>query len=156
MSAYKIKKQLEIAKRIIEKGNCIGISCGGLFNNKGIECPLNGVKFDCESFLGVLAAEEYIKAHQKIRNKDLLKRIERLEEKAEKEKSLFSRPTKYFKEGSRFLNNLDEKEYILSKGVYGNKKIWSLVCLESGLTWNGLHTSQKELLEGTLFTEIIK
>lgn len=78
----KSRKKLETARKIVEQGNCNGILCCM------DDCPLFMGKFSCRNFdlpsSDVKAAKAYIKA-QSISKKDLLKRIEKLEERIEED-----------------------------------------------------------------------
>lgn len=79
------KKQLEIAKKTVEQKDCLGIACfgtTGLF--EGVECPLRYQGCGGYADQAVDAAEAYIKEHSKISRKDLLERIEKLEEKVDR------------------------------------------------------------------------
>lgn len=77
------KKQLKIARRIVEHGGCKGICCEGCWNCQKVSCPLlhNG----CEGYHEipgiVFSAKVYIETNSKNSKKELLERIKKLEEK---------------------------------------------------------------------------
>lgn len=79
----KRKKQLEIARKIVKRGNCDGINCNGVGGDfPGIECPIH-YDGECTRSTSARASEAYIKAHSEPSRKELLERVEKLEKRVD-------------------------------------------------------------------------
>jgi hypothetical protein len=78
------EKQIEIAKKIVEQGGgCSGFACDKYCSEQ--DQPVCGLYYFCHgwSHQAIDAAQANLKKHSKIRKKDLLERVEKLEEKVD-------------------------------------------------------------------------